>query len=283
MTNPVGYPPFHSDPRGNHLERWAHTRTQGGVLLWLRGPAEAARQVQAVAPWSQSRPLSLDSIAKGWTHVIFVPQPLPGPPSISPSVLQLLALLKEIVSVPSSPAVDFCFALDWYKKPEGEDSYRWPNTEVGDLVNSGKYRYREHAEPQATAGRALADRLCDVIGRHPLLRDASVILNVPGHDSRRVSFGSRLAATVAQRMGLPMSRVGTKSDFRPESKNLGGEQLALLEDEFTVADAVQGQSVLIVDDVIRSGTSMAAVGKAARASGAAWPVLGICAARTMRR
>jgi adenine/guanine phosphoribosyltransferase-like PRPP-binding protein len=79
-----------------------------------------------------------------------------------------------------------------------------------------------------------------------------------------------------------MSRVGTKSAFRPESENLGGAQQALLQDEFVVDEVVRGQSVLIVDDVIRSGVSMAAVGKTAHAAGAR-QVLGICATRTMRR
>jgi hypothetical protein len=197
-------------------------------------------------------------------------------------VEQLLTLLQEIVSVPTSPPVDFSLALDWYKNPIGDDPYMWPNTEVGDLVASGKYRYRWQPVPQAAAGSALADRLCNAIGRHPLLRGASIVLDVPGHDSRRVSFGSRLAETVAARTGAAMSRVGTRSVFRAESKNLGRAQQAMLASEFTVAEVVRGQSVLIVDDVIMSGTSMTAVGTAARASGAR-QVLGICAARTMKR
>jgi Phosphoribosyl transferase domain len=282
MTNPAGYSPFYSDPRGNRLERWTLTRAQGGALLWLRGPSEVARQVQAAAPEYQSCSLGPDAIAKGWTHLLFVPQAVPRPPSVRPEIRQLLTLLTEIVSVPISPTVDFALALDWYKKPEGEDPYAWPNTEVGDLVSAGKYRYRYQAEPQAVAGRALTDRLCDAIGRHVVLRGASIVLDVPGHDGQRVSFGSRLAAAVARSWDLPMSRVGTKSAFRPESKNLGGAQQSLLQDEFVVDEVVRGQSVLIVDDVIRSGVSMAAVGKAARAAGAR-QILGICATRTMRR
>lgn len=282
MTNPAGYSPFYSDPRGNRLESWILTQTQGGALLWLRGPTEVARQIQAAAPEYQGCPLSSDAIAKGWTHVLFVPQEAPGSSSVRPEIWQLLTLLTEIVSVPISPAVDFALTLDWYKKPEGEDPYCWPNTEVGDLVSSGKYRYRYQAEPQAVAGRALTGRLCDAIGKHAILRGASIILDVPGHDSQRVSFGSRLAAAVARRLDLPMSRVGTKSAFRPESKNLGGAQQSLLQDEFVVDEVVRGQPVLIVDDVIRSGVSMVAVGKAARVAGAR-QVLGICATRTMRR
>jgi predicted amidophosphoribosyltransferase len=197
-------------------------------------------------------------------------------------VLELLQLLQTIVTVPSSPPPEFSFALDWYKNPVGEDSYNWPNTKTGDLVNSGKYRFRSQPELQRQAGLDLSNRLCETIRKHPLLRNASMILDVPGHDSQRVSFGSRLAATVARSLGKTMLRVDTRSAFRAESKNRGGAQEALLEGEFIVPGAVQGQSVLIVDDVIRSGTSMAAVAKAARMAGAQ-QVLGICAVRTMRR
>jgi predicted amidophosphoribosyltransferase len=185
--------------------------------------------------------------------------------------------------VPSPQAVDLALALDWYKDPvQGTDPRSWPNTQAGELVSSGKYRYRQQAGPQEAAGRALAAMLCDAIYRHAVLGCATVILNVPGHDSTRLSFGSRLAATVARDTGKPMSRVMTRSAYRPESKFGGTELARMLEDEFSVSEQVRSQSVLIVDDVIRSGTSMAAVAKAARASGAR-QVLAICAARTIRR
>jgi pyrimidine operon attenuation protein/uracil phosphoribosyltransferase len=195
----------------------------------------------------------------------------------------LLELLKGIFSVPSA-TVDLVVALDWYKIPqEGVDSYNWPYTETGELVYSGKYRYRQAPGPQAEAGRSLSERICDVIHRHALLKDASMILNVPGHDSMRLSFGSRLAATVARDRGLPMLKVHVKSRFRAQAKELDRDKLAqVLDNEFTVPCEVRGRSVLIVDDFIRSGTSMAAVGKAARESGAC-RVFGIGAVRTMRR
>jgi predicted amidophosphoribosyltransferase len=200
------------------------------------------------------------------------------------SVRLMLDLLKEIVSIPISSTVDFAAALDWYKTPlEGVDSHAWPNTETGELVYSGKYRYRQQAEPQAVAGRALASRICNTIERHPLLRDAAIILNVPGHDKTRVSFGSRLAATVARDEGLPILKVRARSSFRPQAKDLEGIDLAqMLDNQFIVSDEVRGRSVLIVDDFIRSGKSMTAVGEAARKSGA-YKVFGIGAVRTMRR
>lgn len=276
MPDPVSYPPFRHDPRGNRLEWWTTTQTQSGHALWLRGPIEAVRQVQAVDP--AYRDVRYVTDTSGWTHALPSPEP-----TAKPAVRLLLDLLKEIIIVPSG-AIDLVAALDWYKIPaEGVDSYQWPNTETGELVSSGKYRYRQAPGPQAEAGRNLASRICNVIDRHALLKDVSIVLNVPGHDSRLVSFGSRLAATVARDRGLPMIKVHTSSLFRAAAKELERHKLAqMFDDEFSVPSEVRGCSVLIVDDVIRSGTSMAAVGKAARASGA-YRVFGIGAVRTMRR
>ena len=277
MSVSLSYSPFRHDPRGNRLEWWiTTTQTSTGHVLWLRGPIEAVWQIQAVNPaYSDVRPVTGTS---GWTHALLSPEP-----AVNPAVVSLLSVLTEIVSIPSS-VVELVAALDWYKVPaEGVDPFQWPNTEVGELVSTGKYRYKHAPEPQAEAGRSLAGRICSVIGRHALLTEASIILDVPGHDSRRVSFGSRLAATVAMNRGLPVLKVGTKSLFRAEAKELErGQVTQVLQDEFIVPDVVYGRSVLIVDDVIRSGTSMAAVGKAARASGAC-RVFGIGAVRTMKR
>lgn len=276
MSDPVSHPPFRHDPRGNRLAGWASARTQRGHVLWLRGPIEAVRQVQAVDP--AYRDVRHVSDASGWTYALSSPEP-----AVKPAVGLMLDLLKEIITVPSG-AVDLVVALDWYKVPaEDTDSYQWPNTETGELVSAGKYQYQNAPGPQAEAGRNLARRICNVIGRHPMLREASVILDVPGHDSRRVSFGSRLAATVARDLGMPMIKVQASSLFRAAAKELERHKLArVFNDEFRVPAEVRGHCALIVDDVIRSGTSMAAVGRAARGSGAR-SVLGIVPVRTMRR
>jgi pyrimidine operon attenuation protein/uracil phosphoribosyltransferase len=276
MPDPITHPPFRRDPRGNRLEWWTTTAEQDGHALWLRGPIEGARQVQAVDPLYQGLRCLTDP--SGWTHSLSSPEP-----GAKPEVQSLLSVLKEVVMVPSE-VIDFVLALDWYKVPvEDVDPRQWPNTGTGELVSSGKYRYRHAPEPQAVAGRSLAGRICDVVSRHALLSSASMILDVPGHDGRRVSFGSRLAATVARDLDMPMVKVRGKSLFRSQAKELERNRLTqLLDDEFVVPGEVMGHCVLIVDDVIRSGTSMAAVCNAARRSGAG-RVLGVSAVRTLRR
>jgi predicted amidophosphoribosyltransferase len=199
-------------------------------------------------------------------------------------VAPLLDLLTEVVSLPSSPNIDFALALDWYKTPqEGVSAYEWPNTATAQLVYSGKYRYKSNGDMQSQVGLQLVGLMCGAIERHGILSQATMVLNVPGHDSTRVSFGSRVAVTIAREMRIPLVRVTARSAFRPEAKNLSeAERLDSLNGEFGVPRRLDGQRVLIADDVFRSGTSIGAVASAARESGAL-EIYGLCAVRTMRR
>ena len=263
---------------GNRLERWEVVSVGSGHVLRLRGPIEVAEQVQSIAPEYQSRTYPASTVSE-WTHELSSPDA-----TMKREVRQLLELLERVLSLPSLPSINFAIALDWYKIPvDGVDSREWPNTEVGDLVNKGKYLYKTHEAQKEIVGRNLAGRICYVISRHPALNDAEVILNVPGHDWRILSFGPRIAATVAKYRRMPGLRVTAKSKFRPEAKSLSqGQSAALLEGQFIVPPEIRGRSALIVDDVFRSGGSMVAVARAAREAGAR-EIFGICPARTMRR
>lgn len=278
MSDFVSYAPFYHDSRGNRLERWEVARAAGGHVLRLRGPIEVVEQVQAVAPEYQSTTYPA-SAARGWTHELSSPGA-----TMKREVRQLLDLLGGVVSLPCLPPIKFAIALDWYKIPvDGVDHRDWTNTEIGELVHRGKYLYRTQEEQKGITGRNLAGRICNVISRHAVMNSAEVILNIPGHDRNVVSFGPRLAATVAKYLRIPNLRVTAKSEFRPEAKSLSPMERAMFfGDEFTVPTEIRGHSALIVDDVFRSGGSMAAVAKAAREAGAQ-EIFGICAARTMRR
>lgn len=279
MSPPVTFVPFYPDSRGNRLVAW--TTTDAGVfghVLWLQGPVEVVRQVVALAPDYDVLPARV-SAGSAWTHALQSPNR-----EMSAQVQTLLGLLTEVLSLPSPVSVDFALALDWYKvAEEGVDPYTWRNTAAGEMVYSGKYVYKHNGTMQARCGLQLVQLMCSAAERHGLLCQADAILDIPGHDSARVSFGSRLAATIANRRRIPMIRVTAKSPFRPEAKSLAAaEKEQVLNEEFTVPPEVARQRVLIVDDVFRSGTSMGAIAKAARQSGAA-EVYGLCSVRTMRR
>lgn len=164
MSESINYTPFYYDPRGNRLERWEVAGAGSGHVLRLRGPIEVVEQVQAVAPEYQSRTYPASTVSE-WTHELSSPDP-----TMKREVRQLLELLERVLSLPSLPPIKFAIALDWYKIPvDGVDSHEWPNTEVGDLVNKGKYLYKTRAEQKDIVGRNMAGRICYVISRHPAL------------------------------------------------------------------------------------------------------------------
>jgi hypothetical protein len=235
------------------------------------------KQVIWSAPEYQSVPVPASSRLQ-WTHLLYAPGDL------GDSTRALLELLSRVVTLPSLGEIRCSLALDWYKVPEDDvDPYQWANTEVGQLVNLGKYRYRFDGEQQARVGRELCKRLCAAIELHPLLSQADVVLDVPGHDAKQVAFGSRAAATVARDTSKPVVHVSARSEFRPEAKSLTREQKSeVIRNQFYIPTPLHDRSALIVDDVFRSGDSMREVARAARAMGAS-EVYGICAVRTMRR
>jgi adenine/guanine phosphoribosyltransferase-like PRPP-binding protein len=91
----------------------------------------------------------------------------------------------------------------------------------------------------------------------------------------------RIGHTLSQKLGLDLITVGTRNEFRQSAKSMTSEQRTALIDEFFIQDDLTGETVLIVDDVYHTGSTMAGVAKAARQAGAV-SVLGIVPARNVR-
>jgi Phosphoribosyl transferase domain len=273
MSTPPNPGWFTPDSRANRLHSWTTTPHEGGHVLWLRGPDGIASQICKVAPHYRAEWMG---VASGWTHALFSPEPGPNA-----KVRHALDVLTEILTLQRCPRLDFAIALDWYKIPdENIDPYDWLNTPNGELVYRGKYRYKNDRQQQDSVGMQLVGNMVDIFDRHAALARATIVLDVPGHDGTRLSFGSRLATTVAGARGMTMVRVNTRLQFRPEVKNLtGAERAAILRDEFYLTTDLSGKQVVIIDDVYKSGTSMGAVADAARAAGAL-TVVGFAAVRT---
>src|SRR6266568_5883758 len=143
--------------------------------------------------------------------------------------------------------------MSWYKVPADDvDPRQWRNTPDGERVSVGKY-WAKSPDAMAQAGRALTRRMLGVTARHPILADSDVVVAVPGHDRTRLSFGERLAASVARGTHVPLIKVATQREFRPPAKDLPATGETALGEEFTITDNLAGMRALIVDDVFRSG------------------------------
>lgn len=273
---------YTSDSRGNRLETWKarDVADTGRVRLYVGAPASVAQQVRAcVARW-HARTLPIpDELGQEYTDCFEMDGPLP------PEVEGLLKLLAEILTLEVASELDAAFALDFYKVPPADElADRWQNTEPGELVAQAKHQ--RGVKVNETAQREIARRLASVVSRHPLMHRVDAVVSVPGSKTRYWSAGERIAKKVANELKLPMVRTTGKHAERPQAKARGHEDyeapadLDMLE-EFAVSLAAGQHSVLIVDDVYRTGTTMRGVAAAARGSGAE-SVYGLVCARTLR-
>lgn len=270
-------PVFVPDRRGNSLDRHLFdvAADRRSHRLFLRASAEIAGQFQQTAGGGY-RPADRAVPATPWTHCLQAP----GLPAAT--TRELADLLSEVITLPSVQSVDFAIAMDWYKIPaDGVDPREWRNTPDGERVHVGKY-WTSSPEARAKAGRSLVRRLVAVVGRHPILASADVIVAVPGHDRTYLSFGEQIAASVSGVLALPLVNVTTPQEFRPPAKDLPAGCDKAVWSAFSIAQNLSGANALIIDDVLRTGGTMSAVGSAAIRAGAS-QACGLVAVRTLRR
>lgn len=210
-----------------------------------------------------------------WTHRLEAN----GPPDLR--VSSLADLLQDVITLPAPSPMTVALALDWYKTSiAGAEPEEWPYTPTAQMVRRGKY-WKEKPRTVEAAGRWLARRLGEVLARHPTLATADAVVVVPGHDRALLSFGERLASTVAAQCGLAEVRVESRREFRPEAKSRGSGSMHNLDDEFRIVGEFRGRHALGVDDVFRTGSTLRAVAQAARAAGAG-RISGLVCTRTLR-
>jgi hypothetical protein len=267
-------PPFIPDSRGNRLEsyRVVRVRDRDHVRLYLCGPDEIAQQALWMLQTPGARQIKLDNgRAREWSHRMHVDGPLPGP------VKSSLNLLTQVLTLVRRPHLDVAIALDFYKKPDPEvDPQQWPNTAAGAMVNAAKYR------DNGAAFDDLVNALAKVVDDHKIYNAVDYVSSVPGHDTTKTSFGERLAAALAAKLGKLLVSPRAARALRPAAKERDNLETALtLEDEFAFGPEVAGRVVLIVDDVYRTGQTMDAVAKAAKDAGAV-AALGLAGAKTLR-
>jgi adenine/guanine phosphoribosyltransferase-like PRPP-binding protein len=261
------------DNRAASIERHLVTSSKSSDQQWLYlcGPDQAAQQILQVGQSACSLTDMTDERRSEYSHRIVWPSGVP------PEVLQLVDVLKEVLTLRKVPYVDSAVVLDWYKVPDDEvDPMHWLNTAAGDLLSKGKY-IQSATTTRLNARRELVKKMVDVFERHPLYGNTPAIVTVPGHKADESSFGERLAATVAKRLGKSVIETISRNGPRPERKAGAVEDLT---NAFVMPQALSGD-VVILDDVYSSGATMNAVALAARTAGAQ-RVFGIAAVKTMK-
>ena len=255
---------------GGYVTGYCHDPAPGGHVLSVSGPRGAVDQVRLADPAYTLR----GSAAQRYCLKGVGSHP-------SPETTAILELLTGVLTVPCGGSLDFAIALDWFNKlVDGEVA---DLTDLADLVHRGKHVYTPlgDVENLREAGGAVADEIAEVLGHHPLLRNADAIAAPPGHDSKVPGFGARLAAGVAKRRDTPLVRCTSRQELRAQARSLAfPDRAPALAGQFHCADDVSGQHIVIVDDVYASGATAEETARALRAAGAS-RVVSIAAIRTM--
>jgi adenine/guanine phosphoribosyltransferase-like PRPP-binding protein len=181
----------------------------------------------------------------------------------------VLSLFTEVLTLTRIEGLDEAIALDFHTDPGSESGGNFNRTAVGQLAYQGKY------QSDTAAGTALADRLSQVAKSHPRLSQATVVVSVEGTNH---TFGERLAEGVARRMTLPFAKAHWSE--KPVTPAKEGRSTLELQ-QCSIDGDVEGQMVLIVDDMWRTGVSAKSVAAQARAMGAV-EVFALCCTRTLR-
>jgi Phosphoribosyl transferase domain len=271
LTINLNVPSFRPHAERLHAHSVRQHRTTGEVRLYLSCPAYVSAQVRTMLSSHAPRRLLITSLqdAAQWTDRYSLDS-LP-----TERERAALRLLEAVVTVEPRPGLDIAIALDYYTEPESDpDPMQWKKTPAGEMVRKAKY------QKAAGALDELANELVGVVRRHPLMSGCEAVLSVPGHDAVKVSFSEQLAQAVARGLGVQFVRTSARRASRPQAKEIGDADD--LSDEFTVSEVVRGRPVLIVDDVIMSARSLAAVAQAARRAGAVG-VCGIAGAKTLKK
>lgn len=266
---------FESNGRADRLEKYQFL-TRADVETpekWidLCGSQAIARQFLRAYPTQCVQVEVPPDEASSWSHRLYFAQGLP------PRVATFVQLMTKVLTLVTHAPLDFALVLDWYKIPDPDVNPRdWSNTDAGELNYRSKY-FKSSPGLQSAARDKLAEQLSYVIEEHPLYRNASCIVTVPGSAADGNSHAEQLARRIAQSTGKQIVETVPLKGPRPPSKEA---QTTVSAADFALPRNVSGD-IVILDDVYRSGGTMRAVAGAAKRAGAA-QALGLAIVRTMR-
>ncbi len=191
----------------------------------------------------------------------------------------LLTFLKETLLVTKPVALTSfgdnelveLYALGRNHIEPGSNDY----TEVGADFYRAKYQRNEGAST------ALVRKMATAIHAHPTLARIDWIASVPPNPGKDFHLPDRIV-TALPHEGISTPRLVMSKASTPQIKELPLQQKSeALVNAFQVPSRVAGKSVLIIDDICQSGSTLFALAHALRGAGAA-SVFGLVAVKAWR-
>jgi hypothetical protein len=241
--------------------------SKAGLRLSIAGTKSYARVLQSAfgAPAVWYGPY--DSFDKRYDYVLYVQQ------LTEAEIRPFLSFLTSTLMVDS--VLEEAWALGMHMSDEGD------RTDLGELV----YRAKTYSgKPGETAAaRELGDLMAARAALHPRIQLVDLVLPVPVYPPRRPhNLPDVLAERVAGAIGATYSPDGLVKTRSTDIKNLpNDEKLAALTDAFQVTKRIEGARVLLIDDLLFSGSTLGYLAGLLREAGVA-SVFGFVATKTLR-
>ncbi len=175
-----------------------------------------------------------------------------------------------------SDELDDCFALNYNLE-------ELPGTNITEYTRYGRLEHEAKENQDAEAITQLAEILADLCEIHPIYREAGIIMPIPPNPSKTFHLPVELVKELAERMG---KRDGTamirKVRETPKLQALPlDEKLKALRGAIEITGDVEGKSIILIDDLYQSGSTMWTTAKLLKKKGAK-RVLGLACVKSWR-
>lgn len=159
---------------------------------------------------------------------------------------------------------------------EGEE---WPRTGIGELVYRAKDYVGRYAVRDEGAAAEICDLIVEFIENHPRYSRSDALVAAPSSTpEKKYTLPRVIAERVSKSTGkrlLVADRVRSIPAQKEYDAQAAGVSRAELQNESVVLmDDAEGLTIIVLDDLYESGSTMAEVARACRAGGAA-SVLGL--------
>ncbi|OFW75508.1 MAG: hypothetical protein A2Y55_11950 [Actinobacteria bacterium RBG_16_68_12] len=238
-----------------------------GLRLWLAGSPGYVRILQRAFPPPVSWYGPYTSFDSRFDSVVYMQ-------GVEEDQLRrFLGFLSDTLFVET--ALDEAWALDMHMRDVVD------RTGTGDLVFRAKTYAGKPGEPEAAA--ELAGLVAARAAHHPGINRAGLVVPVPANPPREPhNLPEVLAVELARAIGRPC-RLDVLVKTRPTNvKDLPNEEkLAALADAYVVTGRLDGRSIVLVDDLLHSGSTLNHLGGLLRAAGTS-DIIGFVATKTLR-